>query len=135
MAPETRVQSDVAIHPGEILAEELAARTMTQVELAGRMGRPVQAVNEIINGKKAITAATALELEQALGVPAHVWVNLQGQFELTQARLAAEGPRRKATAAGGGPFGPPFALASRRFAGAGVTKKLWAFTKKKAKRK
>ena len=88
MATETRGQSDVAIHPGEILADELAARTMTQVELAGRMGRPVQAINEIINGKKAITAATALELEKALGVPAHVWVNLQGQYELTQARLA-----------------------------------------------
>jgi len=88
MATETRVQSDVAIHPGEILAEELAARTMTQVELAAQMGRPVQAVNEIINGKKAITAGTALELEKALGVPAHVWVTLQGQYELTQARLA-----------------------------------------------
>ena len=100
MATETRVQSDVAIHPGEILAEELAARTMTQVELAARMGRPVQAVNEIINGKKAITAETALELEKALGVPAHVWVNLQGQYELTQARLAAEGGRRRAVPAG-----------------------------------
>ena len=122
----------MAIHPGEILAEELAAREMTQVALADQMGRPVQAINEIINGKKAITAETALELEKALGVPAHVWVNLQGQYELTQARLAAAGPPRTATAAGGGSLGM---LVSRKFAGAGVTKKLWAFTKKKARKK
>ena len=100
MRTDAQVWPDVAIHPGEILAEELAAREMTQVALAERMGRPVQAVNEIVNGKKAITAATALELEKALGVPAHVWVNLQGQYELTQARLAAEGGRRRAVPAG-----------------------------------
>ncbi len=135
MATETPVQPDVAIHPGEILAEELEARSMTQVELASRMGRPVQAINEIIKGKKAITAATALELEKALGVPAHVWVNLQAQYELTQARLAAAGPRRTAAADGGGSFGAASMVFSRRFAGAGVTKKLWAFTKKKAKKK
>jgi HTH-type transcriptional regulator/antitoxin HigA len=98
MATKTQGQPDLAIHPGEILAEELEARSMTQVELASQMERPVQAVNEIIKGKKAITAATALELEKALGVPAHVWVNLQGQYELTQARLAAAHfpPRRPA---------------------------------------
>lgn len=94
----------MAIDPGEILAEELEARAMTQVELASQMNRPVQAINEIIKGKKAITAATALELEQVLGVPADVRGNLQGQYELTQGRLAAEGTRRTATPAGGGSF-------------------------------
>ena len=128
MATKTQVQPDVAIHPGEILAEELEVRTMTQVELAGHMRRPVQVINEIINGKKAITAETALQLEQVLKTPAHVWLNLQAQYELTQARLAAEGPRRTATAAGGGSFGAPSPLLSRRLAGA-------SFTKKKARKK
>jgi HTH-type transcriptional regulator/antitoxin HigA len=128
MATKNELSPDVAIHPGEILAEELEARSLTQVELASQMGRPVQAINEIIKGKKAITAATALELEQALGVPAHVWVNLQGQYELTQARLAAEGTRRTTTAAGGGSFGAASFFPSRRLAG-------FAFTKKKAKKK
>ena len=128
MATKTQVQPDVAIHPGEILAEELEARTMTQVELAGHMGRPVQVINEIINRKKAITAETALQLEQVLKTPAHVWLNLQAQYELTQARLAAERSRRTAAAASGGSFGAPLPFLSRRLAGA-------SFTKKKARKK
>lgn len=102
MATKTPAQPDVAIHPGEILADELAARRMTQGALARLMGRPLQAVNEIINGKKAITAETALQLERVLQTPAQVWMNLQAQYELTRARLAAAGPRRRARAAGGG---------------------------------
>ncbi len=88
MATKTSLRSDVAVHPGEILAEELDAREMTQATLAHRMGRPVQVISEIVNGKKAITAQTALELERVLGTPAHVWMNLQGQYELAQARGA-----------------------------------------------
>jgi len=100
MVTKTDAFPDIAIPPGEYLAEEIEARGISQKELARRMGRPLNAINEIINGKKAITAETALELEKALGVPAHVWVNLQGQYELTQARLAAEGGRRRAVPAG-----------------------------------
>jgi HTH-type transcriptional regulator/antitoxin HigA len=80
MVTRTQAQPDVAIHPGETLAEELAARQLTQAYLARRIGRPVQVINEIVNGKKAITAETALQLEQALAIPAHVWVNLQAQY-------------------------------------------------------
>ena len=56
------VCSDLAIPPGETLADEIAARGMSQTELATRLGRPVQVVNEIIHGKKAITDNTALGL-------------------------------------------------------------------------
>ena len=133
MATE-RAWPDLAIPPGEFLAEELDARAMPQAELARRMDRPVQAVNEIVRGKKAITPETALQLERVLGIPAHVWTRLEADYQLTKARLAA-GPRRTATAAGGGSFGPSFGVFSRRLAGAGVTKKLWAFTKKKAVKK
>ena len=123
MVTKTNAYPDVAVPPGEYLAEEIEARGISQKELARCMGRPVNTINEIINGKKAITAATALELEKALGVPAHVWVNLQGQYELTQARLAAEGPRRTAAAPGRGSSGPSFGLFSRRFAGFGFARK------------
>lgn len=78
--------SDLAIPPGELLEEELAAVGMTQQELAKRSGRPVQVVNEIIRGKKAITHETALELEKVLGIPAHVWINLESTYQLTQAK-------------------------------------------------
>ena len=50
------------IPPGEILAEELEARGMTQRELAARLGRPAQVVNEIVNAKKAITVPYFLQL-------------------------------------------------------------------------
>ena len=81
-----RAHSDLPIPPGELLAEELDARGMTQKELADRTGRPEQTISEIINGKKAITHDTALELDKVLGIPAHLWVNLESSYQLTLAR-------------------------------------------------
>jgi len=66
MATETDKYPDVAIHPGEYLAEEIEARGISQKELAKRMQRPVNAINEIINGKKTVTAETALQLEAVM---------------------------------------------------------------------
>jgi HTH-type transcriptional regulator/antitoxin HigA len=86
MATEKRVHSDLAIPPGEYLAEVLDARHMSQAELARRTGRPVQAINEIIKGDKALTPETALQLESALGVPAHIWTGLENRFRLARAR-------------------------------------------------
>lgn len=84
---EKNILSDLPIPPGELLGEEIAAIGMTQQELAMRTGRPAQVINEIIRGKKAITYETAIELEKVLGIPAHVWVNLEATYHLTQARL------------------------------------------------
>ena len=84
---DDRAFSDLAIPPGELLAEELEARGMTQRELADRTGRPGQKISEIINGKKSITYDTALELEKVLGIPAHFWVNLEASYQLSKARL------------------------------------------------
>jgi HTH-type transcriptional regulator/antitoxin HigA len=84
---DDRAFSDLAIPPGELLAEELEARGMTQKELADRTGRPGQKISEIVNGKKSITYDTALELEKVLGIPAHFWVNLEASYQLTKARL------------------------------------------------
>ena len=94
-APTARVESNLAIHPGEFLAEELEAREMTQKQLAVAMGRPPQAINEIVRGRKAITAETAVQLEHALRIPAHFWMNLQTIYDITRARQAE---RNRATA-------------------------------------
>ena len=83
-----RVWPDVAIPPGETLAEELEARDLSQSELARRMHRPVQAINEIVQGRKQITAETALQLESVLETPAEFWLNLEAGYQLTKARLA-----------------------------------------------
>ena len=70
------------------LAEEIEARGITQKELARRIGRPLNAINEIINGKKAITAETALQLEEVmLEIPARFWLNLETDYRLTIALI------------------------------------------------
>ena len=88
MATERSQYPDVAIPPGEHLAEELEARGISQKELAKRMGRPSNAINEIVNGKKAITAETALQLEGAMPkIPARFWLNLETGYQFTRALL------------------------------------------------
>ena len=82
----TKVWSDLPIPPGEVLAEEIEALGINQTHLAAALGRPVQVVNEIIRGKKAITEETALELERVLGIGAHVWAGLESSYRMTLAR-------------------------------------------------
>jgi HTH-type transcriptional regulator / antitoxin HigA len=84
---QKRIEFDPPVHPGEYLAEEIAARGLSQKALAEEMGRPVQVVNEIIRGKKAVTAETALDLEAVLDIPARFWLGFQVEYDLTAARL------------------------------------------------
>ena len=60
---------------------------MSQQELARRMGRPPQMVNELIHGKKALTPETALGLEKVLGIPASFWTNSESSYQLTRSRI------------------------------------------------
>lgn len=78
--------SDLAIPPGEYLEEVLDELELSQAELARRMGRPSQAINEIIKGEKAITSDTAIQLEQVVGVSAEFWNNLESEFRLILAK-------------------------------------------------
>ena len=64
MATDTQLISDLPVPPGEYLQEVVDELGVTQADLARRMGRPAQAINEIIKGEKAITPETALQLEQ-----------------------------------------------------------------------
>ena len=75
----------LTLHPGEMLREELEAREMTQVALAEAMGRSPRLVNEIVRGRRSITADTALALEDALGISASVWLGQQMQYDLSEA--------------------------------------------------
>ncbi len=87
-SPMTDIHSDLAIPPGEFLAEEIEARGMTQGQLAEKMGRPRQVINGIIRGHRAITAETALQLEGVLGLSAQLWMNLESEYRLVLARNA-----------------------------------------------
>jgi len=72
--------------PGATLRDLMEERDWKQRELAHRLGRPVQAVNEILAGKKEITEDTALELERVLQVPAQFWLVREAQFREYLAR-------------------------------------------------
>jgi HTH-type transcriptional regulator / antitoxin HigA len=77
-----RVPKYQAFPPGDHIREEIEDRGWSQSDLARIMGRPLQAVNQIINGRKAITARTARELEAALGSSAELWMNLETSYRL-----------------------------------------------------
>lgn len=83
-------QPNYAVPPGDTLRETLDFLGMTQAELAERSGRPKKTINEIISGKAAITAETALQFERVLGVPASFWSNLERNYQETLARLKEE---------------------------------------------
>ena len=68
--------------PGEYLRDELLERGWAATEFAEIIGRPLQAVSEILNDKKEITTETAVLFEQALGVSAGTWLSLQSRYRL-----------------------------------------------------
>ncbi len=86
-------------HPGEYLRDELEARGWTQTQFAKIIGRPVQLVNGIINGKTAVTAQTAKEIAAAFGTSAEVWLNLQSSYDLSRTPEVAPDIHRRAEAA------------------------------------
>lgn len=90
METNQQYYSDLAIPPGEYLLEATTELGLNQADLAKRMGRPVQAISEIIKGIKAITPDTAIQLEQVLGVPAHIWTGLEANYQLIRARQHAQ---------------------------------------------
>ena len=70
------------IHPGQFLADELAELDMTAAELARELHVPPNRIYQILSGKRALTADTALRLGQWLGTSAEFWMNLQKLYEL-----------------------------------------------------
>jgi len=82
------------VKPGELLQEELDARGWTQGDLAAILDRPVQAVNEIIAGKKAITPETAVALSRALGTSAEYWLRLDSLYRLDQLHQRSPQPEQ-----------------------------------------
>jgi addiction module HigA family antidote len=76
-----------AIHPGEHLAEQLKALSMSAAELSRKLMVPTNRITEILNGQRAITGDTALRLGHFFGNNPQFWLNLQTLYEL---RLAEQ---------------------------------------------
>ena len=83
---EKLVWSNLAIHPGESLAEELEFRGTSVDELAAQSGLSAQLLDKIVRGEKPITATVARTLAAPLEIPAQFWLNLQTKYDLTVSR-------------------------------------------------
>ncbi|MFC0528041.1 HigA family addiction module antitoxin [Phytohabitans kaempferiae] len=71
------------VHPGEVLMEDfIKGFHITQNRLAVAVGVPPRRINEIVHGKRSITADTALRLGRYFGTSAQFWLNLQDQYDL-----------------------------------------------------
>ena len=77
------------IHPGEVLMEDfIEGFGITQNKLATATGVPPRRINEIVHGKRGITADTAVRLAKYFGTSAELWMNLQSHYELRLERRA-----------------------------------------------
>jgi addiction module HigA family antidote len=90
-----------AIHPGEILLTEfMQPHGLTAYRLAKELRVSIPRINDIVRGKRAISADTALRLGIYFGLPAQFWLNLQNDYDLRMARdaraLAKVRPRSRA---------------------------------------
>jgi antitoxin HigA-1 len=75
------------IHPGEILLEDfLKPMALSQYSVAQSLSVPPRRINEIVQGKRAITADTALRLGRFFHIEAQFWMNLQSRYDLEVAR-------------------------------------------------
>ena len=70
------------IHPGAILADELAELGVTPAELARQIDVPANRISQILAGKRAVSGDTALRLGRWFGMSAQFWMNLQAMYEL-----------------------------------------------------
>lgn len=88
LQPKTanKMMSSLLIHPGEMLKDEIAARGITQKELADEIGVSYSVFNEVLNGKRPITTEYALLLEAALDTDANIWIGLQADYNMQKMR-------------------------------------------------
>jgi addiction module HigA family antidote len=78
--------ADVLLHPGEVLAEELEAREVLQKDFAVLVDMRPPHFNELLKGKRHVSAMLALKLEKNLGIDARFWMRLQADYDLKTAR-------------------------------------------------
>lgn len=80
MATTLEIAKTLLSPPGDTIQEHIDFIGMSQAELAERMGRPKEKVNDIIKGREPITTATAFQLEKVLGIPASFWLNREKTY-------------------------------------------------------
>ncbi len=81
------IDNPLPLHPGKVLAEVyMAEMALNQTDLAKRCGCAPRKINEIVKGKRAISPSFAIVLESVLGTSAEMWVRMQAEYDLWEAR-------------------------------------------------
>jgi addiction module HigA family antidote len=76
----------ISAHPGRLLRRELAARDLSANRLALDIGVPSGRITDILNGRRSISADTAVRLGRYFGTNAQFWLDLQGQFDIAEVK-------------------------------------------------
>ncbi len=76
----------VPTHPGQLIRDELEERKISQAKLAQQIGVSPSLLSEVINKKRAVNTELALMLEAALGIAAHIWLDLQADYNMQMAK-------------------------------------------------
>lgn len=84
------IGTPASLHPGEVLAEELEARGLSQKSFAELVGMRPSHFNELLKGKRNLSAILALKLEEHLEIDAAFWMRLQIDYDLKKARRQLE---------------------------------------------
>ena len=79
-----------AIPVGEFIKDEMSFRGVSQTEMALLMGIELPKFNKILNGTQRLTADVALKIEEVWGIPAHMYMDLQSQYEIDKEKMAEE---------------------------------------------
>lgn len=80
------LHTDVTLHPGEVIFDELDARELSQKDFAAAIGMQPPHLSDLIKGKRHVSAKLALKLEEQLGIDAEFWLRLQSSYDLFMAR-------------------------------------------------
>ena len=84
------IKNPTPLHPGQVLSQVyMSEMNLNQSELARLCGCSPRKINEIVNGKRGISAEFAITLEKTLGTTAEMWVRIQAEYDLWEARQAA----------------------------------------------
>jgi antitoxin HigA-1 len=80
------LETDVTLHPGELLADELQARDILKKDFAAAIGMQPSHLSDLLKGKRHVSAKLALKLEQHLQINASYWLRLQMAYDLFMAK-------------------------------------------------
>jgi len=82
------IETNVTLHPGEVIADELAAREILKKDFAKAIGMHPTHLSDLLKGKRHISANLAIKLEEQLGIDAAFWLRVQMSYDLFMARKA-----------------------------------------------